>query len=113
MSERRREKRFEVCLDVVLEGDAINRNARVADLSETGCYIDSIAESCAGEMLEVKIKLPSGEWIQLMAEVAHYTPRLGIGLRFIEPDPTVRDKIRSLLRDLRRRGSLMNSRLAS
>ena len=102
MSERRTEPRFEVCLDVVIEGGAVSRGARVADLSEGGCYIDSLVEAYKGEVLQIKIKLPTGEWLELVGEVAHHTPRLGMGLRFIELSETARDKIRILLRQLRR-----------
>ena len=102
MSERRTEPRFEVCLDVVIEGGAVTRSARVADLSEGGCYIDSLVEAYEGEVLQLKIKLPTGEWLELVGEVAHHTPRLGIGLRFLDLSDTARDKIRLLLGQLRR-----------
>ena len=112
MSERRRQPRFEICLDVVIEGDAVNRSARVADVSEGGCYIDFLGEAYPGEVLHLKIKLPTGEWIELLAQVAHYTPRLGMGLRFIELDQRVRDKIRLLVRQLRDRDGLGTQRTA-
>ena len=112
MSDRRRQERFEICLDVVIEGDAINRSARVADVSEGGCYIDFIGEALPGEVLHLKIKLPTGEWIELLAEVAHHTPRLGMGLRFIKLEQRVRDKILLLIRELRGRGDVSSKRVA-
>jgi PilZ domain len=100
MSERRREERFEVCLDVVVEG-ATGR-ARVADLSEGGCYIDTLFETYQGEILLLKIKLPTGEWLELEGEVAHIIPHLGVGIRFIDLEPKTLKKIAWVIRDLGR-----------
>jgi hypothetical protein len=91
MPERRREERFEVCLDVLLEGST--GLARVADLSEGGCYIDTLFETHLGERLRLRIKLPNGEWLDLEGKVAHVMPRLGLGIRFINLQPAVREKI--------------------
>lgn len=91
MSERRTKERFEVCLDVVIEGGTAL--TRVADLSEGGCYIDTLLESHLGERLRLSIKLPNGEWLDLEGEVAHVMPRLGLGIRFINLQPAAREKI--------------------
>jgi hypothetical protein len=84
MSERRTDTRLEVCLDAVWDGAPGNRPTRVADLSEGGCYIDSMAEVYVGEFLYLKIRLPNGEWLELTGEVAHLTSRLGFGVRFVD-----------------------------
>lgn len=100
MPERRSKERFEVCLDVVVEG-ATGR-ARVADLSESGCYVDTLFESYAGQKLRLMIKLPTSEWLELEGEVAHNTPRLGLGIRFINMEPATREKISWFLQNLQR-----------
>ena len=84
MSERRTDTRLEVCLDAVWDGALGNRLTRVADLSEGGCYIDSIAEVYVGEFLYLKIQLPNGQWLELTGEVAHRVSRLGFGVRFLD-----------------------------
>ncbi len=84
MSERRTDTRLEVCLDAVWDGALGNRRTRVADLSEGGCYIDSIAEVYVGEILYLKIQLPNGQWLELQGEVAHRVSRLGFGVRFVD-----------------------------
>jgi hypothetical protein len=84
MSERRTDTRLEVCLDAVWDGAVGNRHTRVADLSEGGCYIDSIAEVCIGELLYLKIQLPNGERLEVTGEVAHLVSRLGFGVRFVD-----------------------------
>ena len=84
MSERRTEDRLEVCLDAVWDGKSGNYTARVTDLSEGGCYVDTLGEALIGEILTFKIQLPNREWLELTGEVAHMTPTVGFGLRFTE-----------------------------
>lgn len=102
MSERRSDQRLEVCLDVNLEG-ATGR-ARVADLSESGCYIDTLFEPDPGQRIRVEIKLPSGEWLELKGEAAHNISSLGFGIRFVEKDAITRQKLSWLI------GNINNSR---
>jgi hypothetical protein len=99
--ERRTQRRFNVCFDAVWDGARSNAYARVTDLSEGGCYIDSIAEATEGEILHLKIKLPSGDWLDLAGEVAHRFVRLGFGLRFINLNDEQQSKLRLLLDHLR------------
>ena len=84
MSERRTDTRLEVCLDAVWDGALGNRRTRVADLSEGGCYVDSMAEVYVGEFLYLKIQLPNGQWLELTGEVVHRLERLGFGVRFVD-----------------------------
>jgi hypothetical protein len=97
MSDRRREQRLEVCLDATWDGKSGNYTARVTDLSEGGCYMDTLGEAQPGEILSFKLHLPGGDSLELTGEVAHQTPPLGFGLRFINlPDEQI-EKLRSLL----------------
>ena len=61
MSERRREERLEVCLDAVWDGKRGNYIAHVTDLSEGGCYVDTLGDAQVGEILSFKIQTPTGE----------------------------------------------------
>src|ERR1044072_1818357 len=81
MSDRRSEKRWDVCLDAVWDGKSGNYVARVAALSAGGCYVDPLGEAQIGEVLAFKLQLPDGEWLALRGEVAHQTPPPGVGLR--------------------------------
>src|SRR5262245_19146402 len=103
MSERRTETRFEVCLDAVI-GTSGRSTARVTDLSEGGCYIDSMSDEFLNGVVEIKIQLPSVEWLPLVGEVAHHTARLGFGLRFIELDAATLEKLQSVIRQLQAAG---------
>jgi hypothetical protein len=63
------------------QGSASN-DVRIGDLSEGGCYVDTIAQ-VVGKNLFLSILLPDGEWFQVQGVVAHHSPRLGFGLRFV------------------------------
>ena len=100
MSDRRREERFEVCLDAIWDGKSGNYSARVTDLSEGGCYVDTLGDAQVGEILSFKIQTPSGEWLELTGEVAHETPPLGFGLRFVYLADEQLKNLRSLISQL-------------
>ena len=96
MSDRRTEKRWDVCLDAVWYGKSGNYQARVTDLSEGGCYVDSLGEAQVGEVIAFKLQLPEGDWLELTGKVAHQTPPLGFGLRFINLTDEQHEKLHSL-----------------
>jgi len=101
MSNDRREKpRTIVCFDAQWEGASSRSQARVIDLSETGCYVDAMNETLPGEVIQLKMQLPEGEWLELVGEVAHSATRVGFGLRFREIDEPQLAKLRLLLADL-------------
>ena len=97
MSDRRREQRLDVCLDAVWDGKSGNYSARVTDLSEGGCYVDTLGDAHVGEILSFKIHTPTGAWLELTGEVAHETPPLGFGLRFVYLADEQLDQLRSLI----------------
>lgn len=97
MRMNRRSKRFEVNLTARLDGVAVQQEIRVSDLSEGGCYVDSIAEVSVGETLPIRILAPEGEWIEVEGVVAHLSRGLGFGARFVGLDEELRSRILSLI----------------
>jgi hypothetical protein len=97
MAERREEDRIEVCLDAVWDGTMGKYTARITDLSEGGCYIDSLCEAYVGEVIHFNMQLPDGEWLELTGEIAHHTPQFGFGVRFIDLSDSVRQKLLAML----------------
>ena len=83
MDERRGGQRWDVMLDAVWDGKSGNYSARITDLSDGGCYIDSLGGVTMGELVNLKLQLPNGEWLELGGEVAHHTPPVGFGIRFL------------------------------
>lgn len=98
--DRRRDKRWDVCLDAVCDSRSGNFTARVTDLSEGGCYIDSLNQPNVGDVLNLKLQLPNGDSLELTGEVAHQTPPLGFGLRFVKPTDEQLKKLRLLIEHL-------------
>ena len=97
MSERRNEKRLEVCLDAVWDGKSGNYSARITDLSEGGCYVDTLGQAQVGEVLSLKLQLQNGDWLELTGEVAHQMPPLGFGIRFVNLNSEQLERLRSAL----------------
>jgi hypothetical protein len=84
MDERRSEKRWDVSLNALWDGKSGNYTARITDLSDGGCYVDSLGDVTMGELVHLKLQLPGGEWLELSGVVAHHTPPVGFGIRFLE-----------------------------
>jgi len=99
MSDRRSEKRLDVCLDAVWDGKSGNYSARVTDLSEGGCYVDTLGDAMVGEVLNVTLRLPNGDSLKLRGTVAHQMPPIGFGIRFVDLSPEQLEKLRPLLVD--------------
>lgn len=97
VKEKRIEPRYDVCFTARWAGSVGNYNVRITDFSEGGCYVDTIAEVTEGETLLLQILVRESEWFELQGVVAHHSPRLGFGVRFINLDDHQREVIRSLL----------------
>jgi hypothetical protein len=100
MNDRRSENRLEVCLDAVWDGNSGNHSARITDLSEGGCYIDTLGQAQVGEVLNLKLQLQEGDRLELTVEVAHQMPPIGFGVRFVDLTSEQIEKLRSLLAEL-------------
>lgn len=46
--------------------------------------MDSMGDAMPGEILTLKLQLPNRDWLELTGEVAHHTPPLGFGIRFVD-----------------------------
>ena len=83
MKENRKNQRFDVCLTARLPDAAGNHQVRISDLSESGCYVDNIAQVLEGDTIIVAILDANNEWVELQGVVAHHLPGLGFGMRFV------------------------------
>ena len=99
--DRRKEQRVEVCLDAFWDGRSGRVMARILDLSEGGCYVDTLGDCYIGEVLNIKLPLPDGDWLELSGEVAHHSPPIGFGLRFVNLSDEQSEKLISLLASLK------------
>lgn len=78
----RQRERVPVSLEIILEWVSGKREARISDLSMSGCFVDTIAAVQAGETISFKLNTPTGEWAELSGKVVYHLPGFGFGLRF-------------------------------
>jgi hypothetical protein len=74
-------------------------SARVTNLSEGGCYLDSVGEVRPGEIVGFRILLPDGDWLYLEGEVRHHTAKKGFGVQFVDLNEEQTGKLQWLLQD--------------
>ena len=98
MDERRAKPRLSVRLDAVWHGGEERHSARVTDLSEGGCYLDTVGEVLSGEIVAFRVLLPDGDWLYLEGEVRHHHHGLGFGVRFVDLNEEQTDKLHFLLK---------------
>lgn len=87
MDDRRSKPRLSVHLDAVWHGGEERHSARVTDLSEGGCYLDTVGEVMVGEIVAFRVLLPGDNddgWLYLEGEVRHHRHGLGFGVQFVE-----------------------------
>jgi hypothetical protein len=80
--ERRSNERKRILLEAKWESMSRRHEARVDDVSLSGCFVNTYAQVELGEHIEVEIQLPSGEWLALRGHVASYHPGVGFGMSF-------------------------------
>ena len=85
MDDRRSKPRLTVSLDAVWDSINGRQSARVTNLSEGGCYLDTVGETLSGELVCFRILMPNeDDWLYLEGEVRHYTAGVGFGVRFLD-----------------------------
>jgi CheY-like chemotaxis protein len=78
----RKRERVSISLDVVLEWASGKNQARISDLSVSGCFVDTIATVNEGETISFKFTAPTGELLHLSGTVVYYLAGFGFGLNF-------------------------------
>ena len=79
--ERRSKPRLSVSLDTSWDRE---HPARIINLSEGGCYLDTVGEVMRGEIVGFRVLLPDGDFLYLEGEVRHYTAGVGFGVQFVD-----------------------------
>src|SRR5215813_12951840 len=98
MDERRSKPRLSVSLDAVWNEDSGARHsARVTDLSEGGCYLDTVGEVMTGEIVAFRVLMPDEDWLYLEGEVKHHRHGFGFGVQFVDLNHEQTEKLMSLL----------------
>src|SRR6185503_1952996 len=79
---RRSDERVSTNLPARWDGLSGKNEARIEDLREGGCFVNTKGRVDVGEVVGIEMKLPSGEWLPLRGEVASYMPGTGFGVLF-------------------------------
>jgi hypothetical protein len=98
MDDRRAKPRLRVSLDAMWDSSTEAHSARVTDLSEGGCFLDSVGEVRLGEIVGFRILLPDDDWLYLEGEVRHYSVGRGFGVQFVELNEEQTDKLLALIK---------------
>ena len=101
--ERRDNERVRLQLEARWAGLSGQHVARVYDLSQSGCYIETLGQVGAGERVVFQIKLPDESWLVLHGTVVHSQPNVGFGLRFLALAPPTRRRLKETLERARRK----------
>ena len=104
MDERRSKPRLSVHLDAVWDGGEDRHSASVTDLSEGGCYLDTVGEVMVGEIVAFRVLLPDDDWLYLEGEVRHHRHGVGFGVQFVELNEEQTENLRRLLEIARAAG---------
>ncbi|MGH9903549.1 MAG: PilZ domain-containing protein [Pyrinomonadaceae bacterium] len=87
MTNRRQFERKQAYLNAYLEGVLGRHRGTVSDISLGGCYILTEGAVEKGELIRIEIQSPTGEWVYLWGETAHYTEEIGVGVKFFSDEP--------------------------
>ena len=104
MDERRSKPRLSVHLDAVWQAEDERHSARVTDLSEGGCYLDTVGEVMAGEIVAFRVLLPDDQWLYLEGEVRHHRHGVGFGVQFVDLNEEQTQNLQRLLEIARAAG---------
>ena len=97
MDDRRSKLRLSVYLDAVWNGGEERHSARITDLSEGGCYLDTVGEVMVGEIVAFRVLLPDDDWLYLEGEVRHHRHGMGFGVEFVDLNEEQTEKLFLLL----------------
>jgi len=98
MHDRREKPRLRVSLDAMWDSSTEAHHARITDLSEGGCFLDSVGEVRTGEIVGFRVLLPDDDWLYLEGEVRHYMAGRGFGVKFVELNDEQTEKLHWLIR---------------
>ena len=94
--ERRKSERVRISLPVKWFGMTGSQEARLQDISTSGCFVDTRARVELSTILQLQILLPSDEWLTLKGEVTSYQQGIGFGLSFIYESVDEKNSVKEL-----------------
>lgn len=83
----------------------IETPVQIYDLSEGGCFVNSMQEQVEGREVELEVSLPTEGPIRLTAQTLYSRPGFGFAARFTQVAPDARTKLSRELDRLRKRAN--------
>lgn len=80
--ERRQDQRVVAHLPAKWEGMSGIHEARLEDISLSGCFVNSNGRVEVGQVVSLLIEFQAELWIAVEGEVTNYQPGIGFGLAF-------------------------------
>lgn len=106
--EKRKRQRLPLVIEATWEGSTSKSLARTVDISATGCFIDTMGPVGVGELLNLRLTLPDGEYISVQGVVMYNMPSVGCGVQFTQISDSDRLRLDALVdteaKDTRRTG---------
>lgn len=96
MTDRRSKQRLSVHLNATWDRSSEAHGAQITNLSEGGCYLDSVGEVKTGEIVGFRVLLPDDDWLYLQGEVRHHE-LAGFGVQFVDLNDEQKEKLQWLL----------------
>lgn len=69
-----------------------------SDVSLGGCYVETLNSVQVGQVLNLKLCLPSNKSLRFRGEVRYHQPTIGFGLKFLQLSPAEQATLEALLR---------------
>jgi Tfp pilus assembly protein PilZ len=93
----RKHERSTFLTEIILESASGKREARISDVSEGGCFVDTIVTVRPGEEVSLTGTLDSGERLDVKGKVAYVLDGFGFGVEFIELSDTSRQAVNKMI----------------
>ena len=97
--ERRSNERKTVNLVVKWDSLSGSYEAKLEDISLSGCFINTTGLANLDEVMNLEVLLPSGEWLTLKGTVTTYQPGIGFGVVFSSLTDEQTQAVEKLCRD--------------
>lgn len=97
--EKRSSERKTVNLVVKWDSLSGSYEAKLEDISLSGCFINTTGLANLDEVMNLEVLLPSGEWLPLKGTVTTYQPGIGFGVVFSSLTDEQRKAVEKLCRD--------------
>ena len=106
MQEHRKETRVPVRLEVEWGTLPTKYPDVTSDVSLGGCYVESLNPVKVGEVLNLRLCLPSNKTLRFRGEVRYHQPTIGFGLKFLQLSPFEQATLEALIRYWAKRTSV-------